>query len=148
MFSIYEGKIVDGVVRSISYYHDQFIVDIGSIYTCTVDSILFHGDKFPSVGDTIKLVVLKVDDKRGMVELKPYRPEEQYKPKEKPKNESEIEKRIIDKISTELSQMKPALITEIALSVYTRVEKQYAEKIKTLEDRVAYLERIIENSKH
>lgn len=90
-----------------------------------------------NIGDKLDFIVINVEDTCGIAYLKPYSNLVQIE------KENNLEERVLAKIGNELSRIKPEIINEITLSVYTCIEQQYSKRIQTLEEHIAYLEKII-----
>lgn len=143
---MYIGKVnpgdkLTGIIVGVDY--DEILVDTGTKYTGYVKrkdimvepsvplSTLFQA------GEKHEFIVNKIDDVAGIIKLKPA---DLHYEKSTKKNQT-IVNDVIGRIQNELTGMKPSLISEIALSVYAQLEKNYGSENQELRNRVSELEK-------
>lgn len=129
------------------------MVDLGTAITgyVLIEDLTFDYSKKPadivSVGDELEFIVLNVNNGEGTVRLRLASLDSQ---KEQQKR-TLIVNDVLSQVQENLSAMKPGLISEIAISVYSQVETKMMdenialkERVCELEKRLLQLERIID----
>lgn len=157
-YPIRTGTRVRGIVVSVDY--SEVTVDLGTHYIgyitlhdLTID-LSKKANDIVQVGDEIIADVIKVNDAEGIVQLRSIditkQLEEQKHQKEEHRNEI-IANKVIAQVQDNLTAMKPSLISDIAFTVYSQLEKNvYSEnaelklRVSELEKRVLHLESIID----
>lgn len=150
---LHTGELVTGLIFAVN--NSEIIVDCGTIHTGYI-----HANNLTkpiseySVGDWIKAVVNRVCDADGsamLIEEDYYRQREEIEKQNKQQRNSSIVNEVMSQVQENLTQMKPALISEIAISVYSQLEKgvsaenaELKKKVSELEERVKYLETMID----
>lgn len=151
--TLFVGEVVKGYIAAIA--QEELIVDIGTKHTgyakrkevtdkmCSLSQIF-------SIGDELEFIIKKVNNRDGIVWLTL----KSYIDKLNQKKNHHIVDNVISQVQNGLSEMKPAIISEIVSSVYEHIEKSndfenqaLRKRISELEERVAQLETIIDRIK-
>lgn len=153
---LHNGEFVKGIIVGVG--NSEITVDCGTPHTCYVKAN--HLIKDPSeyfVGDEIEAVVNRVCDADGVADLIEedyYKHLNEMKKQSKQQRNSSIVNEVMSQVQENLTQMKPALISEIAISVYSQLEKgvsaenaELKRRVNELEERVKYLETMIDKLK-
>lgn len=147
-----KGQIVKGVVKSVD--NSGVSVDLGNqisgfatVYNLTLDVDTPLNYLF-SIGDKIQFRVLNTDEYTGIVNLRSIDldmqiEEERKRAKEQKEQEriSVIVDEVLSQVQDNLSAMKPGLISEIAASVYSKIETKMMDENIALKERVCELEK-------
>lgn len=160
-----KGQIVKGVVKSVdnsgvSVDLGNHISDFATVYNLTIDVDTPLNYLF-SIGDKIQFRVLNTDEFTWIVNLRSIEldiqiEEERKRAKEQKEQEriSVIVDEVLSQVQDNLSAMKPGLISEIAVSVYSKIETKMMdenialkERVCELEKRLLQLERIIDKQR-
>ena len=157
-----KGQIVTGIVKSVD--NSGVSVDLGNqisgfatVYNLTLDIDTPLNYLF-SIGDKIQFRVLNTDEFTGIANLRSIEldiqiEEERKRAKEQKEQEriSVIVDEVLSQVQDNLSAMKPGLISEIAVSVYSQIETKMMDenialkgRVCELEKRLLQLERIID----
>lgn len=136
---INKGEIVKGIIKSI--YFNEIYVDLGikyNGYNGIVNRYNMNTNDI-NIGDEREFIVIKWSNSEGIYYLE--EKEHYIKHKNMTKNSSVNE--VISHVQKKLSEMKPSLISEITLSVYTQLEKSYNSENQELKNRISELEKRI-----
>ena len=155
---IHTGEKVKGTVVAVN--NTEAIVYLGTKHTgyVALDDLTDDSTKKPSdiahVGDEFEFIALSVNDAEGTAHLRLAsleREREELERQKEKQRQAAIVNDVLSQVQENLSAMKPDLISEIVVSVYSQIETKMMDenialkgRVCELEKRLLQLERIID----
>lgn len=154
---LHVGEMVKGLVVALD--NTEAIVDLGTTLTgyVPIEGLTRDYSKKPAdivgVGDELELIVLNINDAEGtaLLRLASLDSQREELKRQNKQTQSLIVNDVLSQVQENLSAMKPGLISEIAISVYSQLETKMMNenmalktRVNELEKRLLQLERIID----
>lgn len=148
------GIKVKGIIVAIDI--SKVTVYLGTEFSgyCKLQDLIIDTQKKPSdilsIGNELDFIIISVDYVNKTIQLKI----EDLDKQQYHKHNSSLANEVMSQVQEKLTQMKPALISEIAISVYSQLEKGLAaenaelkNKVSELEQRIKHLESLVDKMK-